>query len=88
MTEKRKNAMLACAKGNWQREIVKDLIQYGTITNPIKFLRGAAKQYSKKYEDSLYNLIRRIESETGIKIRIVEYGSRGGMWSAKYGIVA
>jgi len=88
MTEKRKNAMLACAKGSWQREIVQDLIRYGTITNPVKFLRGKAKSYSKRYEDSLYNLIRRIESETGIKIRIVEYGSRGGMWSAKYGIVA
>ena len=37
MSENKKNAMLNCAKGNWQREIVEDLIRYGTITNPIKF---------------------------------------------------
>lgn len=87
MFESKKNAMLACAKGSWQREIVSDLIRYGKVTNPIKFLRGTAKSYSGRYERSFCNLIGRIETETGIKIRVVEKGSKGGMWSAKYGIV-
>jgi hypothetical protein len=82
-----KEKMFACAKGSWQREIVADLIRYGVITNPIKGLRGTAKEYKQRYEESFRNLISRLESEAGVKVRVVQYGPRGGMWSAKYGIV-
>ena len=88
MSENKKNAMLNCAKGNWQREIVEDLIRYGTITNPTKFVRGRARNYITRYENSLSNLISRLEKQAGVKVRVVEKGSKGGMWSAKYGIVA
>jgi hypothetical protein len=82
-----KDKMMACAKGCWQREIVADLIRYGRVTNPIKELRGAAKEYKYRYEESFSNLLDRLETEAGVKVRIVQYGPRGGRWGAKYGIV-
>ena len=83
----KKEQMLACAKGHWQREIVADLIRYGVIDNPIKELRGSAKEYKYRYEESFSNLISRLEAEADVKVRIVQYGPRGGRWGAKYGIV-
>jgi len=82
-----KEKMFACARGHWQKEIVADLIRYGTIDNPIKELRGAAKEYKYRYEESFSNLISRLEADAGVKVRIVQYGPRGGRWGAKYGIV-
>ena len=82
-----KEKMLACAKGHWQREIVADLIRYGVIDNPIKELRGSAKEYKQRYEESFSNLMSRLEADAGVKVRIVQYGPRGGRWGAKYGIV-
>ena len=82
-----KDKMMACARGRWQRQIVEYLYYNGKITNPISWLQGTAKSYSRHYERSFRNLISRLETEAGVKVRIIQYGPRGGVWSAVYGIV-
>ena len=82
-----KDKMMACARGRWQRQIVSYLIRDGEVTNPISWLQGTAKNYSRRYEESFRNLISRLETEAGVKVRVIQRGPRGGMWGAKYGIV-
>ena len=82
-----KDKMMACARGCWQRQIVEYLYYDGEITNPISWLQGTAKSYSRRYEESFSNLLDRLESDAGVKVRIIKYGPRGGRWGAKYGIV-
>jgi len=85
MTQERKNELKKLAKGHWQAEILSDLLTGRKITNPISCLRGAAKRYSLRYKESFYNLLWRIEQE-GIEVKI-EYGPRGGLWSATYQLI-
>jgi len=82
MSKQQQENLLNCAKGSWQREIISDFIKYQTITNPIKFLKGAAKSYSGKYQISFDNLISRIE-KLGFSIT-VQLGPHGGMWGSTY----
>ncbi len=73
------------ARGSWQYEICRDLERYGTITNPVSFLKGKAKSYSGKYQDSFTNLLSRIKA-AGYTIDYIP-GVRGGTWSAQYKLV-
>ena len=82
-----KDKMMACARGRWQRQIVEYLYYDGEITNPISWLQGTAREYKQRYEESFSNLISRLEADAGVKVRIIQYGPRGGRWGAKYGIV-
>ena len=61
-----KEKMMACARGRWQRQIVEYLYYNGKITNPISWLQGTAKSYSRHYERSFRNLIHRLETEAGM----------------------
>ena len=81
MTEK----LLACAKGSWQREIVRDLLRREEIGNPLAALRGRAKNYYLRYEESFNNLKDRIEN-TGAKLEYIP-GIRGGVPTSKYRLV-
>lgn len=77
--------LLACAKGCWQDEIVRDLLRGGQVWNPISALRGRAKNYSLHYQVSLNNLLGRLEA-AGAKVEY-ESGPRGGAWGAHYRLV-
>ena len=81
MTEK----LLACAKGSWQREIVRDLLRHKEIGNPLAALRGKAKNYYLRYEESFNNLKERIEA-AGAKLEYIP-GVRGGVPTSKYRLV-
>lgn len=80
-----KEKMMACARGSWQAEIVSDLVRYGKVTNPCKWLQGTAKNYSGRYEMSWRNLRSRLR-EAGIEVYVKELGPRGGMWSAVWAV--
>lgn len=77
-----KEKIMSCAKGHWQREIADYMVRHGEIENPISSLRGKAKIYSLRYEESLQNLFSRMR-ETGAKIGYVP-GPRGGATLARY----
>ena len=77
--------LLACAKGSWQREIVSDLLRRKEIRNPLAVLRGKAKNYYLRYEESFINLKNRIEN-TGAKLEYIP-GIRGGVPTSKYRLV-
>ncbi len=81
MTEK----LLSCAKGSWQREIVSDLLRHKEIGNPLAALKGKAKNYYLRYEESFYNLKDRIEN-TGAKLEYIP-GVRGGVPTSRYRLV-
>lgn len=74
------------AKGSWQYQVARDLENCPSgITNPISYLKGAARSYSGKYEQSFRSLLRRIEN-AGYKIERTP-GVRGGEWSATYKLI-
>lgn len=74
-SENENNAM-KCARGKFQRDLVHGIETIGSAS-----LRGKAKSYSGRYETSALNLIRRME-KSGVKFHI-QYGPRGGLYSAK-----
>jgi len=77
--------LLACAKGCWQDGIVRDLLRGGEVRNPLSLLRGKAKLYSLRYEESFRNLRHRLHDAGAV----IEYipGPRGGAWGAHYRLV-
>jgi len=77
--------LLACAKGSWQEGIVRDLLRRKEIGNPLAALRGRAKNYYLRYEESFNNLKDRIEN-TGAKLEYIP-GIRGGVPTSKYRLV-
>lgn len=81
MTEK----LLNCAKGSWQEGIVRDLLRHKEIGNPLAALRGRAKNYYLRYEESFNNLKERIEN-TGAKLEYIP-GIRGGVPTSRYRLV-
>ena len=81
MTEK----IRGCAKGSWQREIVRQLLAGGEIPNPLAELQGRAKNYFFRYRESMENLFSRIEA-TGAKLEYIP-GIRGGMPTSRYRLV-
>jgi hypothetical protein len=70
------------ARGSWQESILKELRRNKEITSPVKYLKGYAKQYQSKYEQSFYNLLQRAK-KAGMWIERIP-GPRGGEWSARY----
>lgn len=74
--------MKKIARGSWQESILKELRRDGEITSPVKYLKGYAKQYQSKYEQSFYNLLKRARV-AGMLIERIP-GPRGGEWSARY----
>lgn len=79
MFQEQKNREIAfsCAKGSWQREIVKKLLDGDRIPSPSMFLRGKAWSYSSKYERSLSNLYNRLD-KTGVYETAFSPGPKGG----------
>ena len=81
--------MLRSARGNWQREVVKNLAQVGWLVaykaTGVK-LRGKAASYSGKYEQSLINLMERIDLPGRYIIESGRVGPKGGFgyWLDKY----
>ena len=82
MSEQQTESILKLAKGSWQRSILRDLISYTTITNPIKSLKGKAKSYSGRYQTSFFALLFRVEN-AGYNITI-QSGPLGGRWGSTY----
>ena len=82
MSQTQKDSFLKLAKGSWQRQILKDLLSYSTITNPLKSLKGKARNYSSKYQTSFFALLFRIE-KAGYSITI-KSGPLGGQWGSTY----
>jgi hypothetical protein len=70
------------ARGSWQQEIWDNLQKGYSVTNPVSSLRGKAKTYSGKYQESFRNLLTRAQ-EAGYKISKTP-GIRGGEWTATY----
>jgi len=86
MTEQQKINFLSLAKGSWQRGILHDLLTYKTISNPTgQVLRGKARNYSIRYQESLSNLFQRVHN-AGYAIEYIP-GIRGGAYSARYRLV-
>ena len=84
MSENQKESILKLAKGSWQRSILRDLLSYSAITNPIKSLKGNAKSYSGRYQVSFFALLFRIE-KAGYTIT-VKPGPLGGQWGSTYSL--
>jgi len=84
MSENQKSSILKLAKGSWQRSILRDLLSNSTITNPIKALKGNARNYSSRYQASFFALLFRIE-KAGYSITI-ESGPLGGRWGSTYSL--
>lgn len=72
-----------CARGSWQRGIIDDML-VGGCTNPVAQLRGKAKDYSGRYQESFDNLLDRLQS-AGITVH-KQLGPRGGEFSAVFTI--
>ena len=86
MTEQKKE-LLKLAKGHWQENILFDLLTQKTIVSPIgKQLKGRARNYIGRYEESFYNLLSRLNS-AGITVQRTP-GPRGGEYSATYKIIS
>lgn len=79
-------AVISCARGAWQREIANDLAWRRTIDNPLRDLRGRAKDYYSSYARSFYSLRARIEKALeATRFELCrEPGLHGGEWSASY----
>lgn len=71
---------LRIARGNYQKNIVRGYETLGGST-----LKGKAKEYRRKYDESARNLISRIK-ESGIPHEI-KLGPRGGWYSATLVII-
>ena len=82
MSEQQQNSILKLAKGKWQYQILKDLLSNSTITNPLKSLKGKARNYSSRYQASFFALLLRIE-KAGYSITI-KSGPMGGQWGSTY----
>lgn len=76
--------MKCIARGFWQQGIWVDLLRGREVENPVKHLRGRARQYAGRYRLSFLNMLVRAEEE-GFRIKRVP-GPRGGEWSAKYSL--
>lgn len=86
MTEERKTELLKLAKGCWQREIVSYLLRWGVIDNPTgAVLKGRARNYARRYQESFQNLRQRLES-AGVRLEYIP-GPRGGAHLARYKMV-
>lgn len=70
-----KQKALALARGSHQRALIE-----GRATIGCASLSGKAKQYMMRYEQSAWTLIERLRAN-GIPLHI-EYGPRGGIYSA------
>jgi len=84
MSEQQQNSILKLAKGKWQYQILKDLLSNSTITNPLKSLKGKARNYSSRYQTSFFALLFRIE-KAGYSITI-KSGPMGGQWGSTYSL--
>lgn len=73
-----------CARGDWQRGIVGEMLHQNRVTNPVSELRGRAKNYAGKYSESFHSLLARLKS-AGIVVTRTP-GPKGGEWSATYSI--
>lgn len=71
---------LKLCKGNYQRDIVKgnEALGGGTLT-------GKAKQYSGRYQQSVYNLLGRLDVN-GIPY-VIHRGPRGGWLNSRLEVV-
>lgn len=78
------NNLKKCARGCWQHDIINNLISQGTIINPMFCLQGKAKNYTGRYQASFNSLLSRVKV-AGFNI-IIQKGSKGGLWTAKYSI--
>ena len=73
---------IAEAKGDWQKQIVEQICQDGYI-QIYKDLRGKARSYSSRYEESARNLFGRINKKLDklacpYKIEYDQIGPKGG----------
>lgn len=69
------------AKGKWQQEIEEQLLAGQTIPHPAGQLRGAAKDWQLRYDESFESLIARMRA-AGHDIE-VGTGPRGGRYSGQ-----
>lgn len=80
------DAVLAkAARGSWQREILRDMVR-GPV-NPIRELRGRAARYSRHYEFSLENLVKRIDSTGTYRVEVGEIRTVRGRMCKGYRVV-
>jgi hypothetical protein len=93
LTEEDKEVLRAQARGSWQLEVVNELIYAssrsplysdGFVMNPMYYLRGRARSYAGRYQQSFYSLLRRVR-DAGYTVD-QELGPKGGLWSARYRI--
>jgi hypothetical protein len=82
MSDSIKRLLRQCAKGCWQEEIIEKFIEYSTITNPVYWLKGEAKNYSGRYTQSFNVLLDRIKSN-GFDVKRIP-GKCGGWYSSTF----
>ncbi len=68
--------------GSWQQSILREMLRYGQVTNPVRSLRGKASRYSGRYDQSFHSLLDKMRA-SGYTINRIS-GPRGGEWSAVY----
>lgn len=79
-----KTTKTAIARGDWQRSILAALLDGRAIKNPVASLRGKAKNYSGKYEESFRSLLARMRA-AGYNVECT-LGPHGGLSGATYRI--
>lgn len=93
LTADEKSVLKAQARGSWQREVIGDLVRANDggafypdqfSTNPMYYLRGNARNYMGRYQQSFSSLIERVR-DAGFVVD-VKLGPKGGYWSAQYRI--
>jgi hypothetical protein len=74
------------ARGYLQREAYEKLLRGEKVHRFSHDLRGKARTYKGRYDDSFFSLLDRMKS-AGIIVELVELGPRGGLGSALYAVV-
>ena len=72
------------ARGCWQREQLRYLLAGWGIGHPTRTIIGRANGYVDRYQESLGNMIRRLE-DIGYRVEFTP-GPRGGAWGGEYRI--
>ena len=73
---------MQCAKGSWQRSLVRAMAQYW-MPNPVSHLGGNARLYRGRYQASFQTLLSRLNA-TGRVVVDRRPGPNGGEYSATY----
>lgn len=73
------------ARGTWQMGLWRALLAGQEICNPVRSLRGRAKSYAGRYDNSFHAMLQRAR-DAGFVIERTA-GPHGGQWSATYRLV-